>query len=184
MINMRTLIIHPHDPSTEVLNIVYSNIPNKTVITCGLTKSEIRQLIKSHDRIMMMGHGSSYGLFSVNQFGEDVDYIIDSSLVDELSKKENSVFIWCYASDFVKWHGLKGFSSGMFISEVEEANYCNVTPVTQETVDESTYGFCYMMAKYIDNQANVIYENVMDEYKKIAEHNIVAEYNIARLKIF
>lgn len=54
----KTLIIHPSDPSTSFLNVVYESIPNKTVITGGITKSEVQQLIREHDRVMMMGHGS------------------------------------------------------------------------------------------------------------------------------
>ena len=65
---MKTLIVHPKDDSTFFLDIVYKNIPNKTIITGGITKTELKELIKSHDRVMMMGHGSPGGLFSVGQF--------------------------------------------------------------------------------------------------------------------
>jgi hypothetical protein len=52
---MKTLIVHPKDESTSFLDIVYSPIENKTVITGGITKNELNKLIQEHDRVMMMG---------------------------------------------------------------------------------------------------------------------------------
>jgi len=65
---MKTLIIHPEDSSTTFLDIVYESIPNKTVITGGVSKAQVQQLIREHDRVMMMGHGSPGGLFGVGKF--------------------------------------------------------------------------------------------------------------------
>ena len=179
---MKTLIIHPFDKSTSFLDIVYNPIPEKTVITGGVSKKELRKLIETHDRIMMMGHGSPYGLFSVGQFNEpNHGYIIDNTMVDLLSKKDNSVFIWCNADRFVKGYNLKGFFSGMFISEVEEANYCGVWGTDQELIDESNYGFCNIISKHINKPVDVIYENVKKEYGEIANENPVAFYNNNRL---
>ena len=62
---MKTLVIHPQDDSTFFLDIVYRNIEDLTLITGGVSKSELREEIERHDRIMMMGHGSPGGLFSV-----------------------------------------------------------------------------------------------------------------------
>jgi hypothetical protein len=179
----KTLIIHPKDESTFFLDIVYNPIPNKTVITGGVTKDELVELIKTHDRVMMMGHGSPYGLFSIGQFTNTNygNYIIDHTLVSYLNEKDDNVFIWCNADQFVNRHGLKGFFSGMFISEVSEAGYCKVYGTDQEIVDESNYGFCNIVAKHINETKEVIYENVMKEYGLIAENNPVAFYNHNRL---
>ena len=43
---MKTLIIHPHDESTQFLDIVYNPIPNKTIITGGVTQKELIKLIE------------------------------------------------------------------------------------------------------------------------------------------
>jgi hypothetical protein len=77
--------------------------------------------------------------------------------------------------------GLKGFYSGMFISEVGEALYCGLPGTQQDEVDESNYGFVNIIGKYINEDKNVIYENVMKEYGIIAEENPVALYNHNRL---
>ena len=178
---MRTLIIHPKDDSTSFLDIVYSPIQEKTIITGGVSKTELIQLILEHDRIMMMGHGSPAGLFAVGQFNNAGAYIIDQSMIPYLKQKPNNVYIWCNADKFVDIFGLKGFYSGMFISEVGEANYCGLPGMSQEVVDESNYGFVNIVAKYINNDKQLIHENVKKEYGLIAENNPVALYNNNRL---
>jgi hypothetical protein len=182
---MKTLIVHPADESTTFLDIVYKDIPNKTVVQGGCSKMDVMNLIKEHDRVMMMGHGSPGGLFSIGQFDncgvKYGGYIIDQSTVSLLKEKDNSVFIWCNADKFVNVFGLKGFYSGMFISEVGEALYCGLPGTQQSEVDESNYGFVNIIGKYINEDKNIIYENVMKEYGIIAEENPVALYNHNRL---
>ena len=65
---MKTLIIHPEDPTTEFLSQIYARLTNKTVITGDISKSEVPKLIESHDRVLMLGHGSPYGLLSIDMF--------------------------------------------------------------------------------------------------------------------
>lgn len=178
---MRTLIIHPEDPSTSFLDIVYSLIPDKTVITGGVSKSDVRKLIKEHDRVMMMGHGNPSGLFSVGKFTDTSVFIIDKTMVKELSRKKNNVFIWCNADRFVEQFELNGFYSGMFISEVGEAYYCGLLGTKQDIVDESNYGFCSILSEYINEDTKTIYKNVRSQYKLIANENPVAFYNYNRL---
>jgi hypothetical protein len=197
---MNTLIVHPKDNSTTFLDIVYKDVPNQTLITGGTTKEELRDLIESHDRVMMMGHGSPGGLFSVGMFKGEASkysgYIIDETMVDLLAKKDNSVFIWCNADKFVDYHGLRGFYSGMFISEVGEAMYCSrdqrldqlsaikLATTTQDEVDESNYGFVNIISKYINEDTVSIHDKVREEYGLIAENNAVANYNNSRLYKF
>ncbi len=182
---MKTLIIHPEDESTSFLDIVYKDVVDKTVVKGGMSKMDVMDLINEHDRVMMMGHGSPGGLFSVGQFKysgwRNTGYIIDQHCVPLLKEKKDNVFIWCNADKFVNLFGLKGFYSGMFISEVGEALYCGLPNTPQKIVDESNYGFVNIISKYINEPTNIIYENVRKEYGLIAENNDVAEYNNMRL---
>jgi len=178
---MKTLIIHPEDSSTTFLDIVYESIPNKTVITGGVSKTQVQQLIREHDRVMMMGHGSPGGLFNVGKFINCGAYVIDQQMVPLLKEKTDNVFIWCNADKFVDVFKLKGFYSGMFISEVGEAYYCGLPGTEQDQVDESNYGFVNIIGKYINEDTNTIHENVKNEYGLIAESNPVALYNFNRL---
>jgi hypothetical protein len=81
---MKTLVIHPKDSSTSFLDVVYNSIENKTVIDGGINKTTLMELIKSHDRIMMMGHGSPQGLFSVGKFPDTYPFIIDEDIETSL----------------------------------------------------------------------------------------------------
>ena len=65
---MKTLIIHPKDKSTNFLKSIYKDIPYKTIITGGCHYTDVVNEMKTHDRIIMCGHGTPYGLLSVGQF--------------------------------------------------------------------------------------------------------------------
>jgi len=67
---MKNLIIHPSDPTTDFLKPIYSNINDAIIVNGGVSKDQLTQLIKEHDRIIMMGHGSPSGLFAVGMFSD------------------------------------------------------------------------------------------------------------------
>ena len=177
---MRTLVIHPHDTSTHFLKSIYENIPNKTVITGGMTIAEVENLILMHDRIIMMGHGSPNGLFGIN-FNRS--YIIDRDTVDLLKNKE-CIFIWCHADLFVKEHNLKGFHSGMFVSEVGEALIYKLKG-DKKLVNESNNTFAFMLGSIISINKSLpeIYEQIKKDYGWLAERNEIAKYNHERLAL-
>jgi hypothetical protein len=180
---MKRLILHPEDRSTDFLKPIYSQLENTTVITGGLRRqSEIHELIQSHDQVIMLGHGFSEGLCSVRQFGIN-PFIIDSHSVKYLSKKESNIFIWCYASDFVSMHKLKGYCSGMFISEELEALYHNVE-ATEDEINISNEVFSVALGEALIHGYSLseTYDYVYSKYKAIAEGNLVVQYNLEKLR--
>jgi hypothetical protein len=179
---MKTLVIHPADRTTTFLEPVYEAILQKVVIKGDVSRDELSYLIRSHDRIMMMGHGSPWGLLSVGRFPGSGMHIIDSGMADILKDKENSVFIWCNADQFVREHELSGFYSGMFISEVGESRLMGLKDVIQSQVDHSNLTFGNIARKYMNyGSSREIWSKVVQEYGKIAEINPVAAYNCKRL---
>ena len=110
---MKTLVIHPKDTTTDFLSLIYED-KDWTVITDNISKSALKRQIKAHDRIVMLGHGMETGLIGFNRL------VIDSNLV-YLLREKHCVCIWCNADKFVLKYGLKGFYTGMIISEVQEA---------------------------------------------------------------
>lgn len=182
---MKTLVIHPKDSSTDFLIPIYMNLKSfpdyddVTIIRGGMSKDEVDEQIKQHDRIMMMGHGSPSGLFSIGQF-ESQGFIINHTTVPLLQDKE-CIFIWCNADRFVEANNLKGLYSGMFISEVSEANYCGLPGTPQEVVDESNDFFAAEFGLVSDKPLNEIYNTIKYNYNILAENNPVAEYNAERL---
>jgi len=178
---MCTLIIHPKDQSTNFLKPIYASIPNKTVINGGISKSDLRKLIKNHDRVLMLGHGSHLGLLSVGQFPDASSYIIDNSYSDLLLDKEENMFIWCNADQFVQRLGLNGFFIGMFISEVSEAYYLGYSITNRNLIKESNECFATIVSRNIHLPLNVFYKNVIREYGVLAKTNPIAKFNLDRL---
>ena len=182
---MKTLVIHPQDKSTEFLIPIYMNLKSfpdfddVTIIRGEQTKDEVNQLIEEHDRIMMMGHGSPGGLFSIGQFGAQ-GFIINYSTVPLLQDKE-CIFIWCNADRFVEANNLKGLYSGMFISEVGEANYCGLPGTPQDIVDESNNYFAKELGSVSERSLDEMYHHIKYTYGILTESNAVAEYNNNRL---
>lgn len=179
---MKTLVIHPQDPTTDFLKPIYQALPDTTVVTGGVFKDEIIDLILQHDRVIMLGHGTPSGLLAVGRFPGDPPpwSIIDYSMVPYLRRTEN-IFIWCHANKFVERHNLRGLYSGMFISEVGEAEYCEVE-ATQNQVDTSNYLFSYLLGSQllIDPDLRGAYQNVGSQYSILAESNKVIGYNSER----
>jgi hypothetical protein len=178
---MKTLIIHPKDNTTKFLTGIYATLSNKTVITGGITQSELKKHIDSHDRVIMLGHGSPMGLLSVNQFPDCDSYIIDDSMVELLKNKINNVFIWCEADQFVNQHSLQGFYTGMFISEESEAWFYDFWNIDQDCIYESNHGFSDVVSRHINKRPNVLYKNVTAEYGVLAKKNSIAQFNLKRL---
>ncbi|MEI7661370.1 MAG: hypothetical protein WCK34_04200 [Bacteroidota bacterium] len=71
---MKTLLfIHPEDPSTVFLKGVYKGLDiKKRVITGGVTRAGLKNLIGGHDRVLMCGHGTLSGCFPWDSFSVPV----------------------------------------------------------------------------------------------------------------
>jgi hypothetical protein len=148
----------------------------------GVTKYELRKLIENHDRVIMLGHGSPYGLLSVGQFPDiGSQHIIDYSYSDLLSVKKENIFIWCYADQFVKRNGLNGFFSEMFISEFGESFNLGYYVADRNLIKESNECFASSVSHNIHQPLDVLYENVLQEYGQLAKTNQIAKFNLERL---
>ncbi len=180
MNQIKTLIIHPADSTTDFLCPIYAGIPNKTVITGGLTIEEVKAKISQADSLICCGHGSPWGLFSSGQFMAK-EYIIDDSHADLLKLKTRTIYIWCFADMFVQHHKINGFYTGMFVSSMEEAEYWMDDSATQELIDESNDSFGQILSQHIMEEPSVRFDNVMEQYGLVAEKNPVAQYNKQQL---
>lgn len=123
------LVIHPDDRSTDFLKLIYDGkgydvINFKDAFKGDALKNHpdecrefVREQIRLHDKIIMLGHGTPNGLLNPRVGG----YIVDDSFADMLRDKE-VVSIWCYSDMFFKRNNIfnKQFHTGMIISEVLE----------------------------------------------------------------
>ena len=165
---MKTLVIHPKDKTTDILSVIYEG-KDWTVIRDTIPKREIKMAIKEHDRIIMLGHGTKYGLFGHGRF------IIDSQHV-YLLREKYVVCIWCNADEFVLKHGLKGFYTGMIISEEIEANvYCVNT--LKGDIDTSNTLFSNAVAESIDDLTQV--DTIIESYTQSSSD--VIDFNKQRI---
>lgn len=169
---MKTLVIHPSDPSTDFLRQIYINESYDKLITENISNSQLVEDLQSHDRIIMLGHGYPGGLF-----GFRGQVIINSSHVQFLRDKPENIYIWCNADQFVEKYDLKGFYSGMFISENEEAYHCNV-PYKLNDVSESNNLFAKVLGENIKLSAPELITEVKKQYSPVTE---VIKYNSERL---
>ena len=143
------LIIHPDDRTTDVLKPTYTDL-NATVLTQRDEFFNLAETMKRHNRIIMMGHGSPSGLFMPKVEGveedengelfEYTDYTINDSYSDILRQKR-TVCVWCNADRYVVPNNLHGFYTGMAISELCEADYCDVKGCNPKQLEESNTKF-------------------------------------------
>ena len=177
---MKTLVLHPDDRSTDFLKPIYANIKRKTVIVKDTSRDVLLALIRSHDMIIMLGHGSSSGLFNVSGIGKGV-MVIGESIVEELRGKQ-LIAIWCNCDKFIERHDLNALYSGMFISEVSEARYCGVQG-DQAMVDESNSMFAVLLGNMLSETSMDLektFDMVLESYEELGEVNTVAKYNSDR----
>ncbi len=164
---MKTLVIHPKDSTTDFLKEIYIN-KNWTVIDTNTSKKILTNQIKTHDRIIMLGHGTEYGLIGFNRL------IIDSNLV-YLLREKICVCIWCNADVFVKKYNLKGLFTGMIISELQEAEMYSIQ-TNSYWINESNIDFAIALRDSIDS------DNILDNILLLYEGNSsVVDFNIKNI---
>ena len=171
---MKTLVIHPHDYSTEFLSEIYKDI-ECTVIKEDISRNEMKSEIKNHDKIIMLGHGDNHGLFGHG------DYIINNQHTWLLRQKPSSIYIWCHADEFTKKHGLKGFISGMIISEYEEAMLYCIPPDIKE-INDSNSLFAKALNEAVQLPTHLMLSKVKEKY--IGQGNPIIEFNQRNLQFY
>jgi hypothetical protein len=173
-----TLIIHPEDSTTDFLTKIYQNIENKIVVHSSTNIGQLIHLIEAAHRVIMCGHGDQDGL--IGRGG----YIINEDLASSLRHKTNSIFLWCNAADFVMKHDICGIFSGMFISEVGEAEMFGIQ-TSQLQIDESNQLFSELLGRELLSPTceDIVqtHTNIIKEYSSLADMgNIIAAYNCKR----
>ena len=165
-----TLIIHPSDTSTDFLKPIYQSMPvdSYTLVDTNMDFNELNTLINLHDRIIMLGHGDAWGLFGFD------DYMVNKSFVSSLRNKPDNVYIWCNADKFVAGHKLKGFATGMIISEHDEAVMMCIKPDEVE-IAESNSLFTQSITNAIHLPKQLMVESIAKDYNSI--HNPIIRYN-------
>lgn len=168
--NADTLVIHPEDPSTDFLCSIYDNIDCDVFRDYDMDGIHVLALMPKYDRIIMLGHGCPDGLIGTAGLVVTREHV-------EVMRGKDLVCIWCNADRFMEKHKLKGFYSGMFISEVGEAN-CYDQECTQSSVHHSNELFADALGYAIDYEEERL-RMVLEDYD-VPGDDVVA-FNRARL---
>jgi len=173
----KTLVIHPYDPTTNMLEHVYRNNPDYFVCRDnGISRKDLYELISKFDRIIMLGHGSPCGLINSARNG----YLIDDSFADLLKTKE-TVSVWCYSSSYFERYGMKGFHTGMIISEVgEEIMMFGYSPLDEEQMLKNFEQLSKVLGECIDSSPEQMREYVLANYNN---NDKVTEFNRGNITI-
>jgi len=175
----KTLVIHPKDPTTDVLCEIYRDRAWTIIRDPETSMNEIKRQIRLHDRIIMLGHGTPQGLLASHQEGEKYTqfyrFIINSDLEYELRNKE-TLSIWCNSDAFFRKLGLKGLHTGMIISEVQEEMYVLGKEIlTKEEMYENMKRFSEAFRKNIDEEdVEEMKRKILEEYTgkdEVTKHN-------------
>ncbi len=128
------IVIHPKDPSTRFLHLIYEDIDGVLFFDSISQRAQVLDAIRNASKdeyILLLGHGTPHGLLGGFIGDEDAEHLRD---------RPNLVGIWCYASTYAYKHSLKGFFSGMFISEWCEA-IDNDIKAAPEEIEEMCWTF-------------------------------------------
>jgi hypothetical protein len=183
---MKNLVIHPYDATTLFLTSIYESLPNTTVVSDCLSKKVLIEMIKSHDLIFVLGHGSSKGLFNPATLA----FLIDATF-SKVLKDKVGFYIFCHADKFVSDNKLTNcFYTGLFISEVGELREYDEEILPEDysnynqMIEDSNKKFATQLGKLIlenDFQLEPIYEGIKQHYGSYAAKNEIAAYNCDRL---
>ena len=164
-----TLVIHCADRSTDMLSQIYEGKGWDVLRDGNIDKDELHKLIESHDKIIMLGHGTPSGLINVQGSG----YTIDAQDAPYLKNKK--IFaIWCYADKFFENHGI---GRGQFVtkntpSEVWESRAAGCGNISKELMLENNTYWSKLCADIVDRclagnvQSGVDYlrKNYLEKY--------------------
>lgn len=180
---MHHLIIHPKDPTTAFLKDIYKHIPDHRLIDKKISTKSLNEAINKAERILFLGHGTSEGLLDYYS-AKHIAYLINYQHVPSFKDKKECLFIWCHADEFVWYHKLSGFCTGMFISELQEAVRYDFKDTTQEEIDLSNKEFVKIVANHLHLPTTDLLAAVKHHYAQLAAQNVIARFNLERLYAF
>lgn len=173
-----TLVIHPEDETTACLKALYKDKDWDVISDIHTSDKEVREAIQSHDRIIMLGHGTPQGLLCSDGSDRFARYIIDTSH-GELFKGKDTFSVWCNSDRYFRALGLHGFHTGMIISEVgEEWVVFGSAPLDDTEMRWNMEDFCRAVAEGIELTPEQCKAHILEQYNRL---DAVTIYNRTNL---
>lgn len=186
-INMKKyLFIHPKDETTDFLSAIYNVVREdiKTVVRdCSISNSKLVKLIQSHENVIILGHGNEFGLLCSTSNHERFNrLLINSRHVEFLRKCKSVIGIWCDSDKFFEKYSINGFASGMFVSDLDEANDFAL-PLSITDIEESNKLLATLLSQSFYCDSKFIYNYLYDGFKKLSK-NKIAQFNCQNFRLF
>lgn len=140
--NSNTLCFHKTDPTTTMLKQIYNGKGWDVINNSNeLSEDVLHKLIDAHERIVMLGHGTSQGLIG----------FINNCCAEHLKGKK-LFMLWCNADRYWAHHkdlGRGWFCCGNMPSDSFEARAVGYN-VTQEWMDENITYWCKLCGDVVE----------------------------------
>ena len=153
-----TLVFHKTDSSTDMLAQIYEGKGWDVLrSTYNLDEEELFKVVDAHERIVCLGHGSSYGL--IGMFGGE--------MAPHLKDKKLFV-IWCNADGYFKQHNIgKGqFITGNMPSEVWECSAAGCGSISAQLMLENITYWSKLCADVCEKCLNGDVKSSVDYIRK------------------
>ena len=169
---MKTLVIHPWDPTTRELTKIYRNTDAELLTKKGFLYKDVADKLKNnhYDRIYLLGHGNPFGLMDMKT-GE---YVFDGRMYKRFIENTDTelICIFCDADAFVSLNRIpNAFCTGMFISEPREAKAYSL----DESAETIQRGFD-LFSKTIHE----LFNSPIDQFRKYISENYVGEDTVTK----
>ena len=182
------------DVDTRVLAALWDGIPDARVLDVRPGTPDARSRVDSaiaaeEDTLILCGHGSPQGLFdpsvmargNLAAIARNPPYLVDVRNAPSI-RARRVVGVWCYAASFAESAGLRGFFTGMFVSNPLEASFVGCPGRdSAATITEQEVLFCRRVNELL--RADVPMEDWIPRLNAQADRSLaVVRYNYDRLR--
>ena len=193
---MKATIVHSNagDTDTRVLAALWDDIPDARVLNIRPGTPDARRAVdaaiaEEEDALVLCGHGSPQGLFdpsvmargNLAAIARNPPYLVDVRNAPSI-RARRVVGVWCYAASFAESAGLRGFFTGMFVSNPMEAAFVGCPGRdSAATITEQEVLFCRRVNELL--RADVPMEDWIPRLNAQADRSLaVVRYNYDRLR--
>lgn len=193
---MTVVFSNTGDVDTRVLAALWEGYPNARVLDVRPGVRDARPRVDAaiaaeEDTLIMCGHGSPEGLFdpglmargNLAAIARNPPYLVDADNAPSI-RARRVVGVWCYASSFAESAGLRGFFTGMFVSNPLEASFVGCPGRdSAATITEQEVLFCRRVNELL--RTDVPMSDWISRLDARADRSLgVVRYNYDRLRTF
>ena len=173
------LVIHViSTEDTKMFKCLYTGIDAKVLVNPS-KKDAKRAIIEEKNCVMLIGHGTEYGLLNERLNG----FLVGPDMVQFLRDK-TVIGIWCYAGNFAQKYDLRGFFTSNFISNIDELIDCGFSRFNEDedTISVENFLFSCRLNEYLREEiplcewVDKLQDSVKDEKHSFVKYNYEALY--------